>query len=54
MDEQEAAERAALERRANKLFSGRVDFLLSAPQLKFLSNHRSEACAILAGARAEI
>ena len=36
MDEQEAAERAALERRANKLFSGRVDFLLSAPQLKFL------------------
>ncbi|NNC53424.1 MAG: YihA family ribosome biogenesis GTP-binding protein [Erythrobacter sp.] len=27
---------AKLERRANKLFSGRVDFLLSAPQLKFL------------------
>jgi len=25
-----------LEQRANKLFSGRVDFLLSAPQLKFL------------------
>ena len=33
---QEKAEQAALERRANKLFSGRVDFLLSAPQLKFL------------------
>ncbi|MCA0978410.1 ribosome biogenesis GTP-binding protein YihA/YsxC [Qipengyuania flava] len=32
----EQAEQAALERRANKLFSGRVDFLLSAPQLKFL------------------
>ncbi len=30
------AERAALARRAAKLFSGRVDFLLSAPQLKFL------------------
>nr|WP_247714020.1 ribosome biogenesis GTP-binding protein YihA/YsxC [Qipengyuania xiamenensis] len=27
---------AQLERRANKLFSGRVEFLLSAPQLKFL------------------
>ena len=36
MTEEEAAERAELERRANKLFSGRVDFLLSAPQLKFL------------------
>ncbi|MGB3739918.1 MAG: ribosome biogenesis GTP-binding protein YihA/YsxC [Pontixanthobacter sp.] len=33
---QEAAERAERERRASKLFSGRVDFLLSAPQLKFL------------------
>ncbi|WP_324263133.1 ribosome biogenesis GTP-binding protein YihA/YsxC [Altererythrobacter sp. H2] len=30
------AVRAALARRAGKLFSGRVDFLLSAPQLKFL------------------
>jgi GTP-binding protein len=27
---------AAQARRAEKLFSGRVDFLLSAPQLKFL------------------
>ena len=35
-DKAEQAEQAALERRANKLFSGRVDFLLSAPQLKFL------------------
>ena len=34
--EEQAAERAALARRASKLFSGRVDFLLSAPQLKFL------------------
>ena len=36
MSDQEAAELAQLERRANKLFSGRVEFLLSAPQLKFL------------------
>ncbi len=36
MTEQEDAGRAALERRASKLFSGRVEFLLSAPQLKFL------------------
>ena len=36
MSDEQAAERAELERRANKLFSGRVDFLLSAPQLKFL------------------
>ena len=36
MTGEEAAENAALEKRANKLFSGRVDFLLSAPQLKFL------------------
>ena len=36
MTEEEAAIRAELEKRANKLFSGRVDFLLSAPQLKFL------------------
>lgn len=36
MTEDEAAELARLERRANKLFSGRVEFLLSAPQLKFL------------------
>ena len=36
MTEEEAAELAQLERRANKLFSGRVEFLLSAPQLKFL------------------
>ena len=35
MTEEEAAELAQLERRANKLFSGRVEFLLSAPQLKF-------------------
>ncbi len=36
-DEAEAErERAKLARRAEKLFSGRVDFLLSAPQLKFL------------------
>ena len=35
-EEEEAAELAQLERRANKLFSGRVEFLLSAPQLKFL------------------
>jgi GTP-binding protein len=34
--EQEDAGRAVLERRASKLFSGRVEFLLSAPQLKFL------------------
>ena len=33
MDEQQQAE---LARRAGKLFSGRVEFLLSAPQLKFL------------------
>ncbi len=32
----EEAEQAELVRRAGKLFSGRVDFLLSAPQLKFL------------------
>ncbi|QZD96315.1 ribosome biogenesis GTP-binding protein YihA/YsxC [Qipengyuania gelatinilytica] len=36
MTEKEAAELAQLERRAKKLFSGRVEFLLSAPQLKFL------------------
>ena len=36
MTEQEAAERAEQERRAAKLFSGRVDFQLSAPQLQFL------------------
>ncbi len=36
MTEEEAAELAELERRARKLFSGRVEFLLSAPQLKFL------------------
>ena len=36
MTDEEAAELAQLERRANKLFSGRVEFLLSAPQLKFL------------------
>jgi GTP-binding protein len=30
------AELARLEQRADRLFSGRVDFLLSAPQLKFL------------------
>jgi len=34
--EEEAAARAELAERAAKLFSGRVDFLLSAPQLKFL------------------
>lgn len=33
---QEEAGQAALQRRAQKLFSGRVEFLLSAPQLKFL------------------
>ena len=36
LEAQEAAERADLEHRASRLFSGRVDFLLSAPQLKFL------------------
>ncbi len=41
MDQTEGAEEAAarlraLEREAQKLFSGRVEFLLSAPQLKFL------------------
>ncbi len=36
MTEPEAAQRAELERRAERLFSGRVEFLLSAPQLKFL------------------
>jgi GTP-binding protein len=36
MTDEEAAEQALLERRATKLFSGRVEFLLSAPQLKFL------------------
>lgn len=36
MTPEEAAEQAELVRRAGKLFSGRVDFLLSAPQLKFL------------------
>lgn len=36
LDAQEEAERIELTRRASKLFSGRVDFLLSAPQLKFL------------------
>ncbi|NTZ43134.1 YihA family ribosome biogenesis GTP-binding protein [Altererythrobacter sp. SALINAS58] len=35
-EEREARERAELARQAAKLFSGRVDFLLSAPQLKFL------------------
>ena len=34
--EAEQAEQAAMVKRAGKLFSGRVDFLLSAPQLKFL------------------
>ena len=34
--EAEQRERELLARRASKLFSGRVDFLLSAPQLKFL------------------
>lgn len=33
---EEEASAAELEKRASKLFSGRVDFLLSAPQLKFL------------------
>lgn len=36
LEAQEAADRAALAKRASRLFSGRVDFLLSAPQLKFL------------------
>ena len=36
LEAQEAEHRAELARRASKLFSGRVDFLLSAPQLKFL------------------
>ena len=36
MTDEEAAELAQLERRATRLFSGRVEFLLSAPQLKFL------------------
>ena len=36
MTPEEAAEHEARVRRAGKLFSGRVDFLLSAPQLKFL------------------
>ncbi len=36
LEAQEEAEKAALAKRASKLFSGRVDFLLSAPQLKFL------------------
>ena len=36
LSEEEQAEQRALARRAAKLFSGRVDFLLSAPQLKFL------------------
>lgn len=35
-EEREARERAELAKQAAKLFSGRVDFLLSAPQLKFL------------------
>lgn len=35
-EEREARESAELARQAAKLFSGRVDFLLSAPQLKFL------------------
>ena len=35
-EEAEAAARAEQEARASRLFSGRVDFLLSAPQLKFL------------------
>ncbi len=34
--DEEARKRAQLVRQANKLFSGRVEFLLSAPQLKFL------------------
>ena len=36
MTPEEEARQAELVRRAGKLFSGRVDFLLSAPQLKFL------------------
>ena len=36
MTEDDKAAQAELERRAAKLFSGRVEFLLSAPQLKFL------------------
>lgn len=36
MTPEEQAAHEALIRRAGKLFSGRVDFLLSAPQLKFL------------------
>ncbi|QWC56554.1 YihA family ribosome biogenesis GTP-binding protein [Erythrobacter sp. 3-20A1M] len=35
-DEEDAARLRALEREAQRLFSGRVEFLLSAPQLKFL------------------
>ncbi|MCP9222155.1 ribosome biogenesis GTP-binding protein YihA/YsxC [Erythrobacter sp. LQ02-29] len=35
-DEEGAARLRALEREAQRLFSGRVEFLLSAPQLKFL------------------
>ena len=35
-EEREAREQAELAKQAAKLFSGRVDFLLSAPQLKFL------------------
>lgn len=35
-DDAERAEQAEREARAAKLFSGRVDFLLSAPELKFL------------------
>ncbi|MHA7820161.1 MAG: ribosome biogenesis GTP-binding protein YihA/YsxC [Erythrobacter sp.] len=36
MTPEEEREQLRRERRASKLFSGRVDFLLSAPQLKFL------------------
>lgn len=36
LEAEEAAAREELAYRAGKLFSGRVDFLLSAPQLKFL------------------
>ncbi|MCL4671870.1 MAG: ribosome biogenesis GTP-binding protein YihA/YsxC [Sphingomonadaceae bacterium] len=36
MEREAQLEHAELVRRAGKLFSGRVDFLLSAPQLKFL------------------
>lgn len=36
LEAQEAAQHAELAKRAAKLFSGRVDFLLSAPQLQFL------------------